>query len=422
LLRADGRPASTAGDDINTAGEEIAVMAQEANQVMKSTACFRIARIAFAVLTLATIIATIDGSAGRVLSAAARQDFGAVSRYVFVPSRSKPTVTVIEQDKDQVVGTLDSGLIPEQVVVSEATAKLVAIDGAVRRISSVDLKSGRRSSIDLDFVPQRLVGSADGNLVVAANFSTGTVAFIELMRGRVVSQVTGLPAIRDLMLGSDGAFLYVAADRMKGVGVIDVARGRLIEEIPTLGIHPGDIAGLTRSPNGRLGYAKARNDGAMTVLDLSNFRSIRKLNVGRDSAKAFPTGFGGYLVVPDNTEGTVMIVANSSLSVAAMLKGVAGMTTVYSGWFDTLALVPSSTERKLLIYDLDQLAEARMISLPAKPGAGAVTPEGTKLYLALNDTGQVAVIDLQTQRLTKTIEVGSEPGSAIMARSFDICH
>ena len=71
------------------------------------------------------------------------------------------------------------------------------------------------------------------------------------------------------------------------------------------------------------------------------------------------------------------------------------MATVYSGWFDTLALVPSRSERKLLIYDLDRLANGGEVSLRGTPGPGAVTPEGTKLYLALEGTHQVAVIDLQ---------------------------
>ena len=353
---------------------------------------------------------------------AANQDFGAVSRYVFVPSQSTPTVAVIEKEGDRVVGMIDTGVIPAQAVVSEAVGKLVAIAAAGRRVSIIDLKNGRRSGVDLDFVPQRLLGSADGNLIAAADLSSGTAAFIELVRERVVSRVTGLPAIRDLMFGADGAFLYVAADGLKGVGVVDIARGKLIEEIPTFSEVPGDVSGLTRSPSGRLGYAKARNDRSISVLDLRNLRPVRQLDVGRAAAKVFPTGFGGYLVVPDNAEKTVTIVANSSMTVTAMLKGAAEMTTVYSGWFDTLALVPSRTERTLLVYDLDQQGRAGDIALPGSPGPGAVTPEGTKLYLAMEGTKQVAVIDLQRRRLMKSINVGSEPLAAIMGRSFDICH
>ncbi len=393
---------------------------------MGMTASLRIKEVGgvFAVLVAAAVIAAVNmpDDPAATPTAAAIQDFSAVQRYVFVPSRTTPTVTIIERDGDNIVGKLDSGVVPAQVVVSEAVGKLVAIDASGRRVSIVDLRNGRQTGVDLDFAPQRLLNSVDGNLVAAADLAAGTIAFIELVREREVTRISGLPPIRDLMFGADGAFLYVAADGLKGIGVVDIARGKLIEEIPTYGPAPGDISGLTRSPSGRLGYAKARDGRSISVLDLGNFRLIRQLDVGRTATKAYPTGIGGYLIIPDNVEKTVTVVANSSMSIAAMLKGAAGMSTVYSGWFDTLALVPSRDEKKLLVYDLDQLAKAGEIALPGTPAQGAVTPEGAKLYLALEGTRQVAVIDLQKRQLRKPIEVGFEPLAAIMARSFDVCH
>jgi len=351
-----------------------------------------------------------------------KSDFGAVARYVFIPSRNAPIVTVVDRDIDGVVGTLDVGLVPEQVVVSEATRKLVAVDGIARAVSVVELANGRRVAIDLDFTPQWLIASPDGYVVAAADLSAGSVAFVELMRNRVVSRITGLSPIHDLMFGPDGAFLYVAVERSDGVGVVDVARGKLIEEIAVSGLRSAQAAGLTRSPSGRMGYVKAQGSRTISLVDLNNFRPVREIDVGRDALKAFPTGFGGYLVIPDNSERTVTIVANASLTVAAMLKGGAGMTTVHSGWFDTLALVPSATERKLLVYDLDRLSQAPDIPLPGSPGRGAVTQDGAKLYIALEDASKVAVIDLQRRVLLRTIAVASNPVAAIMAKSFDVCH
>jgi DNA-binding beta-propeller fold protein YncE len=373
-------------------------------------------------LAVAAAIAPVTVLTGLTPAVAAVQNFSAVQRYIFVPSRNTQAIAVVERDSDRVVGTIDAGLVPAQIFISEAVGKLVAVAAGDRKMSVVDLKNGDRRSVEFDFVPQRLLGSADGNLVGAADLSTGKIAFVELVRVHEVSRVTGLPPIRDLLLGADGAFLYVAADNLRGVGVIDIARGKLIAEIPTFATAPGDVSGLTRSPSGRLGYAKERDGRSVSLLDLSNFRPLTQLEVGRAASKAYPTGFGGYLVVPDSVEKSVTVVATASMTIAAMLKGSAGMTTVYSGWFDTLALVPSVTDRKLLIYDLDQLAGAGEIALAGVPGAGAVTPEGTKLYLTVEGTKQVAVVDLQTKRLMKAISIDFEPLAAIMARSFDICH
>ena len=378
--------------------------------------------LALAVAGAMVILQGVPHDLASAQAAQVKSDFGAVARYVFIPSRNAPIVTVVDRDIDGVVGTLDVGLVPEQVVVSEATRKLVAVDGIARAVSVVELANGRRVAIDLDFTPQWLIASPDGYVVAAADLSAGSVAFVELMRNRVVSRITGLSPIHDLMFGPDGAFLYVAVERSDGVGVVDVARGKLIEEIAVSGLRSAQAAGLTRSPSGRMGYVKAQGSRTISLVDLNNFRPVREIEVGRDALKAFPTGFGGYLVIPDNSERTVTIVANASLTVAAMLKGGAGMTTVHSGWFDALALVPSATERKLLVYDLDRLSQAPDIPLPGSPGRGAVTQDGARLYIALEDASKVAVIDLQRRRLLRTIAVASNPVAAIMAKSFDVCH
>ncbi len=382
---------------------------------------------AVGVLALLAAVAAIAGmirvpvDQTKALATPAGADFSDVLRYVFVPSRTAATVTVIDRNSDTVVGVVNPGLVPAQVIVSEATGMLAASDGATRRLAIFNLANGRSSGIDLDFTPQRLVGTTDGYMVAVADLSAGIVAFVELMRKREVSRVTGLSAIRDLMFGSDGAFFYVATEGSRGIGVIDVARGKLIAEISMPHLRSGDVTGLTRAPNGRIGYVKARGGGA-SLVDLSNFRMLHQVDVARGAAKAFPTGYGGYVVMPDNAERTVSVMSSTSLSVAAMFKGPADVAAVYSGWFDTIVLIPGRSDQKLLVYDLDRLSIAAEIALPGRPGLGAVTADGAKFYLALEDAGAVAVVDLKTRRLTGTIPVGPNPGAAIMARSFDICH
>jgi len=68
------------------------------------------------------------------------------------------------------------------------------------------------------------------------------------------------------------------------------------------------------------------------------------------------------------------------------------------------------------------LSRAPDITLPDSPGPGAVTQDGAKLYLALEDVSKVAVIDLQRRVLLRMIGVAPNPVAAIVARSFDVCH
>jgi YVTN family beta-propeller protein len=63
------------------------------------------------------------------------------------------------------------------------------------------------------------------------------------------------------------------------------------------------------------------------------------------------------------------------------------------------------------------------IALPGTPETGVTTPDGKTLFVALSDSNQVAVIDVPTLSLVKTIDdVGEEPWGATMAGALNYCH
>ena len=97
------------------------------------------------------------------------------------------------------------------------------------------------------------------------------------------------------------------------------------------------------------------------------------------------------------------------------LTGAADMTGVNTGWFETTAFVVSRGEDKLVVLDLMTMTAAGEIALPGSPETGVTTPDGTKLYIALSDADEVAVIDVQKRELIKRI---SDVGSTRKTRHF----
>ena len=70
------------------------------------------------------------------------------------------------------------------------------------------------------------------------------------------------------------------------------------------------------------------------------------------------------------------------------------MTGVNTGWFETTAFVISRAGDKIVILDLENMKNADVIKIPGgSPETGVTTPDGTKLYVALSGTDEVAVID-----------------------------
>ena len=76
-----------------------------------------------------------------------------------------------------------------------------------------------------------------------------------------------------------------------------------------------------------------------------------------------------------------------------------------------------------MVYDLERMTRAGEIALPGTPETGVTTPDGAKLYVALSDTDQVAVIDVRARKLIATIDgVGDEPWGATMIGALNYCH
>jgi DNA-binding beta-propeller fold protein YncE len=62
-------------------------------------------------------------------------------RYVFVPSRGAPEVTVIDNRSDEIVATIGLEGVPGQIVVSDAVGMLVASDPHNKTLSMVNLET-----------------------------------------------------------------------------------------------------------------------------------------------------------------------------------------------------------------------------------------------------------------------------------------
>lgn len=182
------------------------------------------------------------------------------------------------------------------------------------------------------------------------------------------------------------------------------------------------IINVTATLDGRLGFAAHGEGNVMAVIDLTSGEKIKSLALGELPWRAYASADGRWMLVPNNGDATVSVVSTKTLEVAATLPGAADMTGVNMGIDGTTAFVISRGERKLVVLDLATLAKTGEIALPGTPETGVTAPDGT-LYVALGDTGQVAVIDTAASRLVRTIDhVGEGPWGATMAGALNYCH
>lgn len=351
-------------------------------------------------------------------------------RYVFVPSRAATTIAVIDSERDRVVAHLDVGVVPGQIVVSEATATVVASNVDDRSLVVMDLRTRLTSTLRLDIAPDHMQLSPDGYQLAVGDVAGGRVAFVSLLQRRVSSTVDGLAEPYNMTFSLDGALLYVSNRSARHVSVVDLAQGKVIETIPVAGL-PADgpesgyrgVTNVTRTASGRLGFATVEQGDFVTVLDLGKGKAAKVIPVGHEPWRAYGTADGQLMLVPNNGSRTISIIDTESLAVVATLPGAADVTSVNTGWFDSVAFAISRSERKAVVLDLATMKGVGEIDFPGAPDHGIVTPDGKKLYVGLDGTHGVAVIDTRSRRLVAMIDgAGSDLWGATMGHSNNYCH
>jgi YVTN family beta-propeller protein len=359
----------------------------------------------------------------------------APERYVFVPNRNSADVAVIDTATDTVLTRIAVGNVPHQVAISNLTGKLVASNTADDTISIVDLATLETSTLQLDHEPEHMELDPGGRLLAVGNLGAGTVSLVTLDPPEETARISGMFSPHNLTFSPDGSRLYVANLGADHISVIDVASAAVVDEIrvaepsavasadPQADSEFQGIINVTRTPDGRLGFAAHGEGDRLAVLDLRTGALKANLELGSLPWRAYSTADGRYMLVPNNGERTLSVVSTSTLTEVARLPGAEDMTGVNTGWFETTAVVISRGEDKALVYDLEAMAKVGEIALPGTPETGVTTPDGNRLYVALSGTDQVAVIDLRTRELVKTIDdVGDEPWGATMLGALNYCH
>ncbi|CAH2598793.1 conserved protein of unknown function [Rhodovastum atsumiense] len=342
--------------------------------------------------------------------------FGEVARLVFVPQARSQRVEVLDADSDQRIGGLSLGLTPHQVEVSAGVARLVAIDGSSPDLLLLDLVTTTSRRIPLSVAARRLVLSPDGMTAAVADSEAGSVAFVDLLFGRESGVVRDLPPLRDIIFaGRQPMFVYAPAGRHE-LGLIDAVTTLPAGPIAT----PQPVTELRRAPNGRRLFAHGEGGGPVSVIDLEAERVINDIPAGAGSL-VLPSATGARLLLLEPQAARVSVLdADGSGRVA--LAGAGGLDAAYPAWLDSVAFVPSATERCLLVYDLDEPRLAGRIALGGLPLRGSVTPDGQKLFLPLGGTREVLVIDARRRAVLRRVRLDDEPQAALIAGGYGICH
>jgi YVTN family beta-propeller protein len=273
---------------------------------------------------------------------------------VFVANESSNTITVVDGDSFQVVGTVDAR--------NHATHDLaVSRDG--RWLFATNLASGRLSAVNTR------------TMETVASIATGD-------RAHVVT------------LTNDNRQAWVANIGENTISIVDTTTFRILG---TIAVGKGPT-GLTFSRDGRFAYVSNQGDKTVEVIDTASHRVL----------KAIPVGTNPHFLVlgPDgriwgtNTGGTDIYVIDPATQdkVAKGLQGPNAYVTV-AGLNRVVVLSADPSNLRIL----------EQIDVGQRPNGISGNREGTRLFVVHEVSNDLKVIDTGSSAVLATVPVGRKP-------------
>jgi YVTN family beta-propeller protein len=296
---------------------------------------------------------------------------------LYVANGRNGTVDVVDPESYTVVGHVAAGRLPQHVVPSWDLRTLWVNDDRGGALIPVDPRTGRRGRAVPVAAPHDLYFTANGRhaLVLAERLHRIDVRTPHSMR---LQDSIPVPCrgLSHADFTADGSYALVGCDHSGQLIKVDVRRRTVAGVIDLVLPHRAGLAvprpapqDVRLSPDGTVFYVADPAGGGAWVVDATGFREIGFIPTGRGAHGLYPSRDGELLYVTNPGEGTISLISFASRRVVRTWR-------------------PAQ---------------------PDSPDLGALSADGTVLWLSGRRDGAVYAISTRTGTLIRKVQVGGGP-------------
>lgn len=428
-------------DDVDMpAGGFVAIHAAKADGTPAVPASIGHAAVAAGASTGVRIALSAPVSAGDTLFAMLHTDSGKKRVYEFAPgsvSEDKPVVAdgkpVLARFTVTAVTARQAPALPgaqpisprDRVYTADQSSNTVTvIDPAAEKVLGTIALGAPRIAKSLAPVNPRqenvhgLGFSADGSALTVTSVSSNALQIIDPATNAVA--LTGYigRSPHESVPSPDGKTVWVAIRGENYVSVLDRASGAVVDRIETA---PGDSK-VAFSPDGTRAYVNHLFTPKLSVIDVAS-RTV----VGEVSIPAAAGGSADLAVAPDGKEvwlghpitGKTTVIDAATLTIKAVLD--TGPRTNHPNFVTrdgidyTYVTVGGLNQTKIFRRSAEGGPEFVTAIEHAGVGPHGIwpSPDNTRVYVALQKSDAVDIIDTATNQVVKTLRVGQDPQALV---------
>lgn len=238
-----------------------------------------------------------------------------------------------------------------------------------------------------------------------------SVSVIDTSNNTVIATITN--SVDDpvsIAFTADGAFAFVANAGNNTVLIIDTTTNVVINTV-TVGASPYGVAVLSLSSNLARVYVSDHGSDTVSVINPSTQTVVAVINVGQLPAGVAVLPNGNRVYVANTGSGTVSVIDPATNTVKATISvGTIPTGLTISPDSNTLYVRNASTV-SVIDTNTNTVTATVTVALAGSSGFadGAVSPDGTRLYVTNPDANTVSVLNTSTNTVVATVNVGSGP-------------
>jgi YVTN family beta-propeller protein len=157
-------------------------------------------------------------------------------------------------------------------------------------------------------------------------------------------------------------------------------------------------------------------DASVSVIDQATFREVRRIEVGKEPHHLYPIPDGKTLIVANAMSNDLHFFDPASMALQGRLRGIDDPYQIGFSpdrkWFVVNALRLDRID--LYTWDGAQKRLAARIPLPKTPSHQWFSPDSRFVYVTLQDSDEVAAIEVATATVLWKLKVGSQPAGIIV--------
>jgi YVTN family beta-propeller protein len=247
-----------------------------------------------------------------------------------------------------------------------------------------------------------------GNTWVGKPGSNGsTIHVVDLRQGRTVAIIDLGKEVRPhcARFGPDG-FLYVSAELVNAVYIVDTKTRSLVGEIPTGATHTHM---LVISPDGRRIYTANNEAGSVSVLDLRARTLLATIPISKRVQRISISPDGKFVFTQDQETPRIVVIDTVT---KAVVRSISLPKTPFSSAItkDGRWLLANSDSGKLFVVDVASGILTKTFDTPdvpvlPTPGEFALAPDGIHAYVSCPQGGTIEILNLKDWKLEEPIRL-----------------